>query len=128
MPADELAETGVTFPVQIPEEDNLLTELLTELLTKISPVIKRWSDTCSQHLEEGLTYVMSVRHRRLRFAAALPLNLAARTHALLKNATPEELISRIKISKPEVKKIAKKTAIGMFSARHHCKLFRALSA
>ena len=127
LPQDELKGLGVTFPINIPNGEEETTKLLTELLTTIRPVAMGWLDTCSQHLDDALTYVMRVRHRRLRFAGALPLNLAGRTTAMLRSATISTWLARIKISRTEVKKITKKSALALLSPRPLKALYGRLS-
>jgi farnesyl-diphosphate farnesyltransferase len=55
--------------------------------------------------------VQSLRHGKLRYATALPLLLAARTVALMKTASNEQLRAGVKISRLEVTTLLAKTAL-----------------
>ena len=74
-------------------------------------VWRAWLKPCEEHLQEGLRYVQSLRHGKLRYATALPLLLAVKTLAQMKAATDEQLRAGVKISRLEVTTLLAKTAI-----------------
>ncbi len=70
-------------------------------------VLKSWIFRCRERLEAGRRYVAEVRHRRLRFATALPLFLAEKTADALVEAGAAAVTSRkIKIPRSEVRRSA----------------------
>jgi len=92
----------------------------------LRPVWRQWLKPCEAHLQEGLRYVQSLRHGKLRYATALPLLLAARTVAQMKTASDEQLRSGVKISRLEVTALLAKTAMSN-SAEGIGRLFTKLS-
>ena len=89
-PAEELAAQGLSLEDVQRDPGQLV------------PVMRPWMQRCREHLEQGLTYVNAVAHRRLRYATALPLALGFRTLARIEKATPAELVHGVKVPRSEV--------------------------
>jgi farnesyl-diphosphate farnesyltransferase len=73
-----------------------------ELLAAMAP----WLGKAEGWMMEGLGYAGLVRGRRMRFASGLPALIGRRTLAALKSATWEDLVARVKVSRPEVRECA----------------------
>ena len=97
LPKDELGEEG-------PTERTILE------------VSAKWRKLCMEHLECGMQYVEGVRNYRARLATVLPLLLAVRTMALVKNATWDEMQRGVKIPRKEVKRTLAATLFRNFSS------------
>ena len=74
-------------------------------------VWKAWLPRCEQHLRDGLSYVQSLRHGKLRYATALPLLMAVRTVAQLRSASDADLLAGVKISRLDVAKVLFDTSL-----------------
>lgn len=77
----------------------------------LRPVWRQWLPVCEAHLQEGLRYVQSLRHGKLRYATALPLLLAAGTVSQLKRASDAELRQGVKVSRLEVTALLARVAM-----------------
>jgi farnesyl-diphosphate farnesyltransferase len=99
LPADELEASGVA-PLEILRDPE-----------RIEPILKKWQEKAEQGLEAGIEYAAAIRNRRVRFATALPALIGARTLAMLREAGPEALRRRVKISRGEIRKLTLSTAL-----------------
>ena len=76
-----------------------------------TPTGRGWRRGCaraqrpSAPLARGVGDGGALRHRRLRAASALPALLGARTLALLRQAGPQALATRVKVPRAEVRQI-----------------------
>ena len=68
-------------------------------------VSRKWLARCREHFDCGAEYVASVKNRRMRLAAALPLLIGAETLPLMEAADWSELSAGVKISRKEVKAV-----------------------
>ena len=105
LPADELAALGITGEnvLQFPE--------LTQ------SVIEGWILRAENHLADAQRYIEAVRSPRLRFACLLPWAMGLETLALLRRNPPLTTPHRIKISRGEVRAIARRAVWAAFSNR-----------
>lgn len=71
-------------------------------------VSRGWEERCQEQLEEAMCYCQAVRPVRLRYATVIPLLLAERTLAYLRQASWETRKQGIKVSRDEVKTILKR--------------------
>jgi farnesyl-diphosphate farnesyltransferase len=92
-PADELDSLGVPAG-----------EILRDP-ARVLPVLEKWRKKAERGVEEGIKYASAIRNRRVRFATALPALIGARTLALLRNAGANSFAQRVKVSRPEVRKM-----------------------
>ena len=79
------------------------------------PTLDFWRKRAEEGIAAGLDYACAIRSRRVRLATALPALIGARTLALLREAGPDVLARKIKISRAEVRSIFWKT-IATFAA------------
>jgi farnesyl-diphosphate farnesyltransferase len=93
LPADELDSLGL-------RPGDILTDP-----SRAEPVIARWREKAESGVEAGIEYACAIRNRRVRFATALPALIGARTLTFLREAGPESLTRRVKVSRTEVRKI-----------------------
>ncbi|HEX4631268.1 MAG TPA: phytoene/squalene synthase family protein [Chthoniobacterales bacterium] len=73
--------------------------------SKLYPALKKWREKAEKRIEAGIDYAGAIRNRRVRFATALPALIGARTLTLLREAGPEALTRRVKVSRDEVRKL-----------------------
>jgi farnesyl-diphosphate farnesyltransferase len=71
----------------------------------VEPMLNKWRAKAEQGIWAGIEYASTIRQRRVRFATALPALLGARTLAMLREAGPEALRRRVKISRVEVRNL-----------------------
>jgi farnesyl-diphosphate farnesyltransferase len=88
---------------------------------------RKWLQTCTEHLESGLRYVQHVTHGKLRYATVLPLLLGIQTVAKMRNASWDQVMSGIKISRLDVASILAQAAIACRNAEAIGKLYRKLA-
>ncbi len=84
--------------------------------------------TCTEHLENGLSYVKHVAHGKLRYATALPLLLGIQTVAKMRAAPWDKVLAGIKISRLDVASILAQAALACRSSEAMEKLYRKLAA
>ena len=84
--------------------------------------------TCTEHLENGLSYVKHVAHGKLRYATALPLLLGFQTVAKMRAAPWDKVLAGIKISRLDVASILAQAALACRSSEAMEKLYRKLAA
>ena len=77
----------------------------------LRPVWQSWLPRCEAHLLQGLRYLQSLQHAKLRYATALPLLLAVKTVAPLKSASDTDLLAGVKISRVDVAKVLFETTL-----------------
>lgn len=99
LPADELESLGLA-----PEE-------ILRDPARVEPVLKKWREKAGEGIEAGIEYAAAIRNRRVRFATALPALIGARTLGLLREAGPEALRRRVKVSRVELRKIVVSNAL-----------------
>jgi len=92
----------------------------------LRPVWTAWLQRCEIHLRDGLRYVQSLQHGKLRYATALPLLLGVKTIAHLRTASDEELLRGVKVSRMDVAKVLFETTLHN-SSEGLAKLFAKLS-
>jgi farnesyl-diphosphate farnesyltransferase len=63
-----------------------------------------WREQAEEWMRDGLAYAGSVRGRRMRFASGLPALIGVRTLEKLKQASWEDLVARVKVSRGEVRR------------------------
>lgn len=101
LPSDELAAIGIT-PDMVLDNPRLADE-----------VFGRWLAVAHGHIEAAKRFIVAIRPRRVKFATALPADLALATLRLFQSQTPS---TRLKISRSAVRKIALRrfflTAVG----------------
>ncbi len=97
LPADELAAQALK-----PAD---LLEPATEV--RLRPVYRSWVAQAFRHLEAGWRYTNTIpaAHWRLRLACAWPVLIGARTLVKLLTRNPLDPLQRIKVSRPEVRRI-----------------------
>lgn len=103
-PQETLAENGVSLG-KLQRDPSLLR-----------PLLPLWQHRCREHLLCGLVYVSNVEHRRLRYAVALPLLLGLRTLALMEDATWEQRMQGVKVSRGEVARMMVEAGIASLRA------------
>lgn len=91
LPADELQASGVE-----PDE-------IRQRFSDVEPLLRKWREKAQRGLAAGIDYACAVRHRRIRFATALPALIGARTLALLEGAGAEAVKRAVKVSRAEVR-------------------------
>jgi farnesyl-diphosphate farnesyltransferase len=95
------------------EAAGLTVDAVATDLSKLKPLLPKWQALCREHLQRGLDYVESVRHRRLKFAAALPLLLGFKTLAQIEAAPWEERMKGVKVSRGDVGKLMLQAGIAV---------------
>jgi farnesyl-diphosphate farnesyltransferase len=93
LPADELQSLGLV-PGEILRDP-----------TRIEPILKNWRQKAEEEIDAGIEYAASIRNRRVRFATALPALIGARTLALLRDVRSDALRRKVKVPRPEVRKL-----------------------
>ena len=116
LPADELRALG-----------SAPAELLREA-APAAPMLQSWRERAGQGMAAGVEYACAIRPWRVRFATALPALIGARTLALLRAGGVAVFESRIKMSRPEVKRILFEMALSLASPRAIRKAHRRLSS
>ena len=99
LPADELQSLGLG-PGEILRDPN-----------RVEPLLAKWRQKAGEGIQAGIEYAAAIRHRRVRFATALPALIGARTLALLREAGPDAIRRRIKVPRAEVRKVIVSNAI-----------------
>ncbi|MFT4549616.1 MAG: farnesyl-diphosphate farnesyltransferase [Verrucomicrobiales bacterium] len=87
-------------------------------------VSEKWLKRCREHFDCGAAYVGSVKNRRMRLAAALPLLIGAKTLQLMEAADWEGLSAGIKVTRKEVKSVMLRALIANLTCRgmaRHCR-------
>ena len=72
---------------------------------RFQPIYRRWTEKTQDELECGMQYSRAIRSRRVRDATVLPALIGARTLARLREAGPDALHCRIKVSRSEVRRM-----------------------
>ena len=93
LPAEELHSLGIT-PADLrarPEGGEV--------------ILKAWLERARDGLGAGLDYACAIKSWRVRLATALPALIGARTVALLREAGTDVYRQKIKVSRPEVRRI-----------------------
>jgi farnesyl-diphosphate farnesyltransferase len=73
--------------------------------TRVEPILKNWRQKAEEGIEAGIDYAAAIRNRRVRFATALPALIGARTLALLRDVRSDALRRKVKVPRPEVRKL-----------------------
>ena len=79
----------------------------------IEPLLRTWHDIAQDGLQAGLDYACAIRPWRVRFATALPVLIGARTLALLRAAGATAISNRVKVSRPEVRRMLLSTVANL---------------
>lgn len=93
------------FPQEEITAHGLTLSEIQQDASKLMPLMRAWCLKCQEHLQCGLEYVEALKHKRLRYATALPLLLGYRTLALIEKADSETLLKGVKVSRGEVTKL-----------------------
>jgi farnesyl-diphosphate farnesyltransferase len=117
LPAEELRAAGLT-PADL---------LRPESLATLRPVYDRWLDVAHGHLAAGWRYTNTLprQQRRLRLACAWPILMGGRTLALLQTGNPLDPARRLKVSRPEVRRLLLGSLLALMSSRRWERLFTA---
>ena len=99
LPGDELLSLGLT-PADVLRNP-----------TRVEPIMNKWREKAEEGIRAGVEYASTIRNRRVRFATVLPALIGARTLALLREAGPEALQRRVKVSRAEIRKITLSSAL-----------------
>jgi len=67
-------------------------------------VFNRWLSRANELLEDGFRYIESTQNFRLRFACILPWHIGIKTLALLREKSPLETATRIKVPRAEIRR------------------------
>lgn len=99
LPGDELSSLGLA-PGEILDAPG-----------RVQPVIDEWRVKAERGIAAGIEYAAAIGNRRVRFATALPALIGARTLARLREAGPDALRRRVKVSRAEVRKMTISSAL-----------------
>jgi farnesyl-diphosphate farnesyltransferase len=116
LPADELRSLGITP-----------ADLLSNPEAAV-PVLRTWRERAEQGIAAGVDYACAIRSPRLRLATVLPALIGARTLALLREAGAAALATKVKVTRPEVRRILLTTVATLASPKTIREQFRRLSA
>ncbi len=103
---DDLRHGRCYFPADELDSLGLAPEEIAAEPVRAQPIIEKWRRKAENAIEAGIDYAGAIRNRRIRFATALPALIGGRTLALLRDAGPEALARKIKVSRAEVRKMA----------------------
>ncbi len=101
------------------------TDLMAqENMEKFRPLFHELIDIASAHLDAAVEYIMMLPYRqfRLRAACMLPVLIGQRTLTLLRTNNVLNSNERIKVLRPEIKRLRKKTLFALPSKRRCHKL------
>ena len=109
LPRDQLRDHGL-------EPADLLDPTT---MTRFRPLYEQYLDVAQSHLNAASRYLhmVPVGQRRMRFAIALPIVLGRRTIDLLRSGNVLDADHRIKVSRPEVKRILRTSLFATRSKR-----------
>lgn len=109
LPRDQLRDHGL-------EPADLLDPTA---MTRFRPLYEQYLDVAQSHLNAASRYLhmVPVGQRRMRFAIALPIVLGRRTIDLLRSGNVLDADHRIKVSRPEVKRILRTSLFATRSKR-----------
>ena len=98
--------------------------LKSENMNQFRPLFDSYLDKATGHLDAAVEYIgmLPAGQFRLRAACMLPVLIGQRTLALLRDHNVLDSDSRIKVSRPEIKRLKNKTILAMFSRRRSMKL------
>ena len=99
LPEDELRSLGVA-------PDEILGQP-----ERVEPIMRQWREKAERGLLAGLDYACAIKHRRVRFATALPALIGARTLALLRETGREIFEHRVKVPRAEIRRMMLSTAL-----------------
>ncbi len=109
-PAKYHASPGRESSDQLAQETTEASELRANSQA-LRPAWEFWATVCAGHLEAGLRYVCRLRHAKLRYATALPLMLAFGTLRKLRQASWEEVMAGVKVSRLDVARLLPETMV-----------------
>ena len=98
-PAESLGTVGLS-------PDSLTRAALgseASTLARLTPLYNAYLQDIEAQLAAGVRYSCALKSRRLRLASALPALIGARTVALLRQAGPQALSQRVKMSRREIR-------------------------
>jgi farnesyl-diphosphate farnesyltransferase len=108
---DDLRQGRCYFPADELESLCLGPDEILRDPARAEPVMKKWREKAEGGIEAGIQYASTIRNRRVRFATALPAMIGARTLILLRDAGPEALGRKVKVSRAEVRRLIVSTAL-----------------
>lgn len=111
-PADELQAIGLE-PAQI-----------LERRVEFQPVAQKWLNEAKRGLDAGMEYSYAIGNWRVRAATALPALIGARTIALLRAAGPDSLDQKVKVPRPEVRKMMTSILLKLASPKALDRIYR----
>jgi len=99
LPLEELRQAGIT-----PEE-------LVNHPEPARPVVDRWQNQAEEWLDDARKYIEAIRPTRMRYACILPWKIGIKTLSRLQKTPALESPTRVKISRPEVRKVMLKAVV-----------------
>ena len=91
---------------------------------KFMPIFWKWLEQAERGLRAGLEYSLAVRSRRVRGATVLPALIGARTIVALKAAGHAVLDQKVKIPRPEVKRMLRTVGLTLASKKTLERMFQ----
>jgi farnesyl-diphosphate farnesyltransferase len=116
LPADELRSLGIT-PADLLRNPEAA-----------APVLQAWRKRAEEGIAAGIEYACAIRSPRLRLATVLPALIGARTLAMLRDSGAAALTTKVKVTRPEVRRILLTTVATLASQRSIREQFRRLAA
>lgn len=107
----DLAAGRCYFPADTLSAAGLAPQDLAREPARLAPIYHHWIAEAGSRLDQGLAYCQAVNHRRVRAASALPALIGVRTLALLQQAGPLALRTRVKVPRHEVRAILLRLAV-----------------
>jgi farnesyl-diphosphate farnesyltransferase len=99
LPEDELRSLGLA-------PDEILGEP-----ARVEPIMRQWREKAERGLVAGIDYTCAIKHRRVRFATALPALIGARTLSLMREAGPKIFERTVKVPRAEIRRMMLSTAL-----------------
>ena len=115
LPEDELRSLGLT-------PDEILANS-----TRVEPIVRQWRVKAERGLLAGIDYACAIKHRRVRFATALPALIGARTISLMREAGAGVFERTVKVTRAEVRKVMASAALRVASPSSLRQTFERLS-
>ena len=107
LPMAELREVGIAGVEDLRQGD----------LRRADPVFEAWRLKALACHEDGRRYIEAIRPWRIRFACLLPWALGVRTLKLIHEQSPLTEEARVKVGRPEVRRIARRALWAAVSNR-----------
>jgi farnesyl-diphosphate farnesyltransferase len=113
----DLTNRRCYLPQEQLQQSGLDPHDLTGEIHRFDPIVNYWWEKALGYLQEGWEYMLSLNHRRIRGALALPLLLGFATLRLLQDKTYLSNPQPVKVSHRQVKRLMLIAALGMFSKK-----------